>query len=110
MINPNEPDSIDSHLTIFEAKEEEEEIFADEEDSSDCNFIIFNQKYWQTISNMLKTFGQISAERIQSTLKMYSKEYKESLDLLIKFLQFRVREGILQSNGNRIILYSLINK
>lgn len=103
-----ESDCVDYNLTIFDSKESE--TFADDSESSDSNFTAFEQKYWPIISNMFKTFGQISAERIQSTLKMYSKEYKESLDLLTKFLQNRVRQGTLQSNGNKIILYSLNNK
>lgn len=108
--DPNEPDCVDSHLTLLSSKDSE--TFADDDNDSDGDgdFSIFQHKYWPIISNMFKTFGQISAERIQSTLKMYSKEYKEPQDLLIKFLQSRVKEGILQSNGNRIILYSIVNK
>ena len=106
--DPNESDCVDSHLTLFTAKDSE--IFADEEVDTENDFAVFQEKYWSIISNMFKTFGQISAERIQSTLKMYSKEYKEPQELLTKFLQSRVREGLLQSTGNRIILYSVVNK
>lgn len=106
--DPNEPECVDAHLTLFTAKDSE--IFADEENDSEGDFSLFQQKYWPIIANMFKTFGQISAERIQSTLKMYSKEYKEPQDSLTNFLQTRVREGLLQSAGNRIILYSLVNK
>lgn len=106
--DPNESDCVDSHLTLFTSKDSE--TFADDEIDLDNDFPSFQQKYWPIISNMLKTFGQISAERIQSTLKMYSKDYKEPQDLLTKFLQSRVKEGILQSTGNRIILYSIVNK
>ena len=98
-------------MTLF--SEEDATFVDDDEEDLGCVQEIFNQfqqKYWSIIANMLKTFGQISAERIQSTLKMYSKEYKEPQDLLTKFLQNRVKEGILQSAGNRIVLYSLVNK
>ena len=104
--DPSEVDCIDSDLTLFDSKEIS---FTDDEDSSQNDFKIF-QKHWPTISNMFKTFGQISAERIQSTLKMYSKEYKEPLESLTNFLQHRVREGLLQTSGNRIIIYSTVNK
>ena len=106
--DPNESDCIDCFSVIFDKIEAE--TFADDDESSEPDFAIFKEKYWSIIANMFKTFGQISAERIQSTLKMYSKEYKESLDILTKFLQSKVKEGIIQSNGNRIILYSLGNK
>ena len=106
--DPNESDCVDSHLTLFISKEAES--FADDDNDLDNDLSVFQQNYWPIISNMFKTFGQISAERIQSTLKMYSKEYKEPQDLLTKLLQSRVREGILQSTGNRIILYSIVNK
>lgn len=104
--DPSEVDCIDSDLTLFDLKEIS---FTDDEDSSQNDFKIF-QKHWPTISNMFKTFGQISAERIQSTLKMYSKEYKEPLESLTNFLQHRVREGLLQTSGNRIIIYTTVNK
>lgn len=106
--NPEESLCVDAHLTVYEAKDAEK--YADDEEESNENFIIFQEKYWPIILNMFKTFGQISAERIQSTLKMYSKEYKESLDQLTKYLQSRVKEGFLQSSGNRIVLYSILNK
>ena len=104
--DPNESDCVD-HLSVLFDKNEAE-TFADDDESSESDFTIFKEKYWPIIANMFKTFGQISAERIQSTLKMYSKEYKEPLDMLTKFLQSRVKEGIIQSSGNRIILYSLM--
>ena len=104
----DELDCIDSHLTLTLFDSNDSNVYADDEDDSDSDFLLFQQKYWSIIANMFKTFGQISAERIQSTLKMYSKEYREPLDLLIKFLKSRVKEGILQLNGNRIILYSLM--
>ena len=104
----NESDCIDHLIVLFDKSEAE--TFSDEDESLEPDFNIFKEKYWPILTNMFKTFGQISAERIQSTLKMYSKEYKESLEALMKFLQVRVKEGILQSNGNRIILYSLANK
>lgn len=106
--DPKESDCIDHSSVLFDKTEAE--TFADDDESSEPDFSIFKEKYWSIIANMLKTFGQISAERIQSTLKMYSKEYSGSLDVLTKFLQSRVKEGVLQSNGNRIILYSLLNK
>lgn len=107
--DPNDSDCVDAHLIDFSSKDLEP--FADDDKSClDDSFTAFQEKYWPIISNMFKTFGQISAERIQSTLKMYSKEYKEPLEFLTKFLQTRVRDDILQSNGNRIILYSLVNK
>lgn len=104
--DPNESDCVDHLSVVFDKNEAE--AFADDDESSESDFTIFKEKYWPIIANMFKTFGQISAERIQSTLKMYSKEYKEPLDTLTKFLQSRVKEGILQSSGNRIILYSLM--
>ena len=106
--DPEESLCVDSHLTVYEAQDAER--YADDDDESNEDFTSFQEKYWPIISNMFKTFGQISAERIQSTLKMYSKEYKEPVDRLTKYLQSRVKEGILQSSGNRIILYSNFNK
>lgn len=106
--DPNESDCVDHLSIIFE--QSQADMFADDVDSFEADFKIFTEKYWPIISNMFKTFGQISAERIQSTLKMYSKDYKENFDNLSKFLQFKVKEGILQSNGNRIVLYSMTNK
>lgn len=109
--DPVEDDCVDSHLTLF-SNEDVAFVDDEEEDSKSSQELLnqFQQKYWSIIANMFKTFGQISAERIQSTLKMYSKEYKEPQDSLTKFLQHRVKEGVLQSAGNRIVLYSLVNK
>jgi hypothetical protein len=110
--SPSASECVDVHLTLFE--EPTSNFLDDDLDNGtaglDADFSIYETTHWPVISNMFKTFGQISAERIHSTLKMYSKEYKEPLDSLVKFLQYRVKEGTLRSSGNKIILYAPVNK
>jgi hypothetical protein len=84
---------------------EESGGFADEEAELDAEALAL-QSFWPLIINMFKTFGHLSAERIHSTLGMFSKEYKGPLPVLVKFLQHKVREGALSVSGSQIILYS----
>lgn len=105
--DPEQSDCVDTHLLSF-SKDDSGGSFADDEDEDLEEEVVALQKYWPIITNMFKTFGQISAERIHSTLSMYSKEYKGgSIQLLIKFLQLKVKEGTLHTTGNKIILYSI---
>ncbi len=98
-------DCVDAHLTLFEPNEE----FADEEQSIDADVLAL-QSFWPIIANMFKTFGQLSLERIHSTLSMFSKEYKGPVTLLSRYLQQKVKEGVLNVSGNKIIVYSTVNK
>lgn len=88
---------------------DDQEPFADEEDEMNQETLAL-QQFWPILANMFRTFGQLSAERIHSTLSMFSKEYKGPLSLLVRFLQHKVREGHLQVSGNKIIVYSVAGK
>ena len=98
-------DCVDAHLTLFEPSDD----FADEEQDIDAEVLAL-QRFWPIIANMFKTFGQLSLERIHSTLSMFSKDYKGPVTLLSRFLQQKVKEGVLNVSGNKIIVYSAVNK
>jgi hypothetical protein len=98
-------DCVDAHLTLLESNDN----FADEEQDIDTEIVAL-QRFWPIIANMFKTFGQLSLERIHSTLSMFSKEYKGPITLLSRFLQQKVKEGVLSVGGNKIIVYSAVNK
>ena len=103
--DPSKSDCIDAHLTLLEASED----FADEEQGADAE-VLSLQRFWPIISNMFKNFGQLSLERIHSTLSMFSKEYKGPILLLSKFLHLKVKEGLLNVSGNKIVVFSAVNK
>ena len=103
--DPSRGDCVDAHLTLIE----ESDDFADEEQDIDAEVMAL-QRFWPIIANMFKTFGQLSLERIHSTLSMFSKEYKGPMALLSRFLQQKVKEGVLSVSGNKIIVYSAVNK
>ena len=96
------PDCVDSQLTLLEPEDD----FADEDEEIDLATLAL-QRFWPLIANMFKTFGQLSAERIHSTLSMMNKEYKGPLPVLIKLLQHKVKEGALQVSGSKIVVYSV---
>lgn len=103
--DPSNGECVDAHLTLIEPSDE----FADEEEDIDAE-VMSLQRFWPIMANMFKTFGQLSLERIHSTLSMFSKEYKGPISLLSRFLQQKVKEGVLNVSGNKIIVYSAVNK